>query len=214
MKIVYYGYRDWSLDIFNEINVEKKYLVTHEDYDFIDSINPDLVLFVGWSKIIPESIINNHKCVCLHPSTLPKYRGGSPIQNQIIDGVIDSSVTLFLMDKGIDTGDILYQSILSLDGELDDIFDRIKKAGVDGINYIIENYSNFDKIRIKQDDSKSTFYKRRKSVDSEITLDEILNNEPYYLYNKIRSLTDPYPNAYIKCKDGKKLFITKSKYEK
>lgn len=75
MKVVYYGYRDWSFKIFNNLNVTDKYLVTHKDYKIINNIKPDLVFFVGWSDIVPETIIANNLCVCLHPSPLPKYRG-------------------------------------------------------------------------------------------------------------------------------------------
>ena len=45
----------------------------------------------------------------LHPSPLPKYRGGSPIQNQIINGESKSAVTLFKINNKIDQGDIIYQ---------------------------------------------------------------------------------------------------------
>ena len=64
----------------------------------------------------------------------------------------------------------------------------------------------------KQDHKQATNCKRRKPNDSEITIDEIQNNTAEYLHNKVRMLTDPYPNAYIKCKDGSKLYITKTKY--
>jgi methionyl-tRNA formyltransferase len=214
MKILFYGYRDWSFKIFNQINFDKKYLITHDDYEIINQVKPNLIFFIGWSNIIPDNIVNNNICICLHPSPLPKYRGGTPIQHQIINNEKESAVSLFIMDDGLDTGDILYQSNFSLEGKLDDIFDRIIKGGVDGINFIINNYDKIDYIRKPQNNELSTTYKRRKESDSEITFDEILNNDPVYLYNKIRSLNDPYPNAYIKCKDGKKIYILDSKYEK
>lgn len=214
MKILFYGYRDWSFKIFNQINFDKKYLITHDDYEIINQVKPNLIFFIGWSNIIPDDIVNNNICICLHPSPLPKYRGGTPIQHQIINNEKESAVSLFIMDDGLDTGDILYQSNFSLEGKLDDIFDRIIKGGVDGINFIIDNYDKIDYIRKPQNNELSTTYKRRKESDSEITFDEILNNDPVYLYNKIRSLNDPYPNAYIKCKDGKKIYILDSKYEK
>ena len=44
---------------------------------------PDIVLFYGWSWKVSEKLINKFDCLMLHPSPLPKYRGGSPIQNQI-----------------------------------------------------------------------------------------------------------------------------------
>jgi methionyl-tRNA formyltransferase len=214
MKIAYYGYRDWSINIFSKIDIEDKYLINTKDYNILDFIKPDLVFFIGWSNIIPNSIIEKYKCICLHPSPLPKYRGGSPIQNQIINGELDSAVTFFIMDQGIDTGDIIYQSYLSLDGKLDDIFKNIELIGIEYINKIISDYKNNQITSYKQDDSKSTYCKRRKQSDSEINIEDILNNEPVYLYNKIRSLNDPYPNAFIRCKDGKKLFLIESNYEK
>ena len=56
-------------------------------------------------------------------------------------------------------------------------------------------------------DRSATYCKRRKPMDSEITIDELTSKDSEYLYNKIRMLADPYPNAFIKTKDGKKLFI-------
>lgn len=213
MRIIFYGYRDWSFKIFNDIKSEEKYLITHSDYDIIDKINPDIVFFVGWSHIIPKKIVEGYTCVCLHPSPLPKYRGGSPIQHQIINGESISAVSLFIMDDGLDTGDILYQSEFDITGNLSDVFNRIIQLGIKGINYIIDNIDNIDKIRVKQNNDESSSFKRRVPGDSEIYLDDFLNNDPLYLYNKIRSLNDPYPNAFVKCKNGKKLFITESRYE-
>ena len=214
MKIAYYGYRDWSISIFSKLDIEEKYLISNKDYDILEFIKPDLVFFIGWSHIIPNILIDKYKCICLHPSPLPKYRGGSPIQNQIINGEVDSAVTFFIMDQGLDTGDIIYQSYISLNGKLDDIFKNIELIGIKDINKIITDYKNNQIVTYKQDDSKSTFYKRRNESESEINIEEILNNEPVYLYNKIRSLNDPYPNAYIRCKNGGKLFLIESKYEK
>ena len=214
MKILYYGYRDWSINIFSNIELEEKYLISHKNYDIISNIGPDLLFFIGWSEIVPNDIINKYTCICLHPSPLPKYRGGSPIQNQIINGEVDSAVTLFIMDSGIDTGDIIYQEYLSLKGNLSDIFKNIVSIGSKSINTIIKRYKDGNLDKIKQDDSQSSFFKRRKESESEITIDDIVNNDPVYLYNKIRCLNDPYPNAFIRCKNGKKLFIIDSKYEK
>ena len=213
MKLVYYGYRDWSFEIFKGIEAKEKYLVTTQDYDIIDSISPDLIFFVGWSYKIPEEIVSNYTCVCLHPSPLPKYRGGSPIQNQILRNEKESAVSLFVMDKGLDTGDILYQSEFSLRGSLDDIFDRITAIGTKGINTVVANADNLNNIKTKQDDSEATFFRRKKQSDSEINSTDFEKFEAEYFYNKVRCLNDPYPNAFIRCKNGEKLFILSTRIE-
>ena len=136
----------------------------------------------------------------LHPSPLPRYRGGSPIQNQIIRGEKKSAVTLFKMTKNLDDGDIYFQEEISFEGSLNNIFNRISKIGFKGTCKIIDG----DYKPVKQDHKYATYFKRRKPEDSEITIEEIKNNIAEYIYNKIRMLDDPYPNAYIMCGDNKK----------
>ena len=112
------------------------------------------------------------------------------------------------MGKGLDDGDILTQLPLSLSGNIQDIFKRMSDLGFSATyNIITKGYS-----LNQQDNNQATIFKRRKQKDSEITLNEINNNPAEYLYNKIRMLTDPYPNAYIKCKDGSRLYLTGAFY--
>ena len=218
MKIACITYRDWAVEIYDRLF--KKYHKNHQfliikkaadfNKDEIKLFNPDLILWYGWSWIIKEDFINEFECVMLHPSPLPKYRGGSPIQNQIIEGEKFSAVSIFKMTLNIDDGDIYFQEKFSLDGSLNKIFSRISEIGFKGTCKVIDrNY-----ILKKQNHKKATYYKRRKPSESEITAEEIKSKSAEYLYNKIRMLNDPYPNAYIKTKNNKKLFLIKSKIEK
>tara|TARA_R110000765_G_scaffold289774_3_gene385849 strand:- start:1867 stop:2553 length:687 start_codon:yes stop_codon:yes gene_type:complete len=203
------GYRDWAYQLFHNVNnaVSEKCIYTDDPdllEEMIDEYNPTYIFFIGWSWIVEEDIINNYPCICLHPSPLPKYRGGSPLQHQIINGETESAVTLFRMDGGIDTGDILFQKKFSLLGDLDDIYNQITDRGTVGVIDIIENGY---RSRTKQNENKATFYKRRNPSMSEIKLEDFSNFTAKELHNKIRSLQDPYPNSFIWCKDGSKLFI-------
>ncbi|TGM60691.1 formyltransferase family protein [Leptospira vanthielii] len=212
MKILCVGYREWALEIYDELakKSDNVFLILRSKSQFSEGIlndfKPDLVLFYGWSWIIPAQILENYKCLMLHPSPLPKYRGGSPIQNQIIAGEKKSMVSIFVMTNELDAGDILVQKEISFEGKLSDIFRSIVETGISSTLEILEN----DIRAIKQDDSQATYCKRRKPEDSEITIDEIKSASAEYLYNKIRMLADPYPNAYIRTADGKKLFLKES----
>tara|TARA_R110000851_G_scaffold280528_1_gene433826 strand:+ start:219 stop:854 length:636 start_codon:yes stop_codon:yes gene_type:complete len=211
MKVWICAYREWALEIYNQVKEEINcdLITTKEQFNKIQFAKNDIIFFLGWSWIIPNNIIQKYKCICLHPSPLPKYRGGSPIQHQIINGESLSAVTFFKMTDKLDAGVILYKEYFSLKGNLKDIFSRIIPLGTSGILRILTTNLKEE----PQDESQATFYKRRKPEDSEILIEDFKKHTAEELYNKIRALQDPYPNAYIKCKD-KKLFIQISNYEK
>ena len=192
MRILCVSYRGWALDIYD--NLAKKsnntFLIVRNKEQYSEQLiidfKPDYILYYGWSWIIPENIINNYKCIMLHPSSLPKYRGGSPIQNQIIAGEKISAVTLFLMNNEMDSGGIIAQKEFALSGTLASILSRISKIGYElTLNYLI----NRKKISTTpQDESEATYCKRRRPNQSEITIEELTTKPAEYIYNKISCL--------------------------
>jgi len=209
MRILCITYRQWALDIYSNIqkNSDHLYLTidSYEKYsdEIIYDFKPDYILFYGWSWIVPSNIINNYKCIMLHPSPLPKYRGGSPIQNQIINNEKQSMITLFIMTDNLDDGDIILQKEISLEGHLDSIFKNITKIGIELTMKMLKG----DYSLTKQDNTQATYCKRRKPSESEITIDELKTKSSEYLFNKIRMLEDPYPNAYITTIDEKRILL-------
>lgn len=209
MRIACVGYRSWALSIYDQLaqSMDHTFLIfrSREQFneDVLRDFRPDLVLFYGWSWIISDDLLKDYTCLMLHPSPLPLYRGGSPIQNQIIAGETNSKVSIFVMNNEIDAGDILAQKNLSLEGNLDEVFARIEQIGFQLTQQILRDGLN----PIPQNHALATFCKRRKPEDSEITLAELQEKEAKYLYNKIRMLADPYPNAFIRTIDGKRLVI-------
>lgn len=218
--ILFCGYRDWALGIFrNLLTTKEEFLLaqnTKELHEKLASNEIETILFIGWSWIIKDDILDNYNCVCLHPSVLPKYRGGCPIQHQILNGEEESAVTLFRMDDKVDHGPILWQKKFSLDGSLDLVFKRISTLGTQGLFHILDRHKECGDFNWgeEQDHSQSTYYKRRKPMESEIKLEDLQRCSAKEVYNKIRALQDPYPNAYIVCKDGKKLYLTEAYYDR
>lgn len=208
MRLACIGYRPWALNIYAKLKkafpsynflmqASKEEYNEHEILQF----GPDLILFYGWSDIISDDLVKTYKCLMLHPSPLPRYRGGSPIQNQIIRGEIDSAVTIFRMDAGVDTGPIAKQEYLSLGGSLDEIFHSIESIGYKLTKEILLNGLALE----TQDHNAASVFSRLSPKMSEITVEELSKSSSLYLSNKIRMLQDPYPNAYLKTCDGKKL---------
>jgi methionyl-tRNA formyltransferase len=215
-KILCVGYRDWALNIYDRLSESfhdsEIYIIrSYGDYkaSFIVEFNPDYILYYGWSWAVSREIVENYKCIMLHPSPLPKYRGGSPIQNQIINNEKKSAVTLFQMNKDLDSGPIFAQQAFSLEGELSEILNKVSTIGYElTLNLLLS-----DTAPMPQDEKDATVFSRLDSKKSEITLEEIKNKSSEYLYNKIRMLQDPYPKPFIKTSDGKKLYILKSMIE-
>ena len=77
----------------------------------LEGLQPDLLVVASFGKIIPQEILKIPRlgAINIHPSKLPLYRGPSPIQSQIIDGVTQSAISFILMDEEMDHGPILYQ---------------------------------------------------------------------------------------------------------
>jgi len=198
------AYRDYAVRFYKKL--AKKYdVVLLSDpkkltFEHVRKINPRVIFFPDWSWIVPENIINSFMCVCFHESNLPKFRGGSPIQNQIIRGIEKTKSTAFIMTKGLDEGDILLQKDLSLKGSIAEIFDRMMENDYDMVVRIING-----KFRRRKQSGRPTIFKRRKPEESEL---RNLNYDNRYLYNFIRMLMDPYPNAFLRV--GKRRIIFKS----
>lgn len=215
MKIACVGYRDWALQIYDALVLQTNhhFLIfkskSHYDETILRHFNPDLILFYGWSWIVPSDLLNDFLCLMLHPSPLPRYRGGSPLQHQIIRGETEGAVTLFLMTDGLDEGPIVAQKSLSLVGELDEIFERITSIGIELTVKLLREGLH----PVPQNHDEATCFKRRTPDESEITVDELREQPSTYLYNKIRMLQDPYPSAFIRTQDGKKLVILQSRIE-
>ena len=91
MKIACVGYRDWALNIYKKLLdafPEHEFLLQDSKVNYseeeIHKFKPDYILFYGWSDFVNTELLTAFDCLMLHPSPLPKYRGGSPIQNQIL----------------------------------------------------------------------------------------------------------------------------------
>ncbi|MEO6991239.1 MAG: methionyl-tRNA formyltransferase [Candidatus Baltobacteraceae bacterium] len=68
----------------------------------------DVFVVASYGKIVPQAILDLPPSGALnvHPSLLTLYRGATPLQSQIRDGVVESGITIIWMDAGMDTGDI------------------------------------------------------------------------------------------------------------
>ena len=212
INVVCCGYRSWAINVINEINKNSRINIVHvfnskNEYDLkiqTIEVKVDVILFLGWSWFVEKEITDKFLCLGIHPSDLPNYRGGSPIQHQIINGLKKTKVSLFTISEKLDEGDIWLKEKLDLNGNnIDEIFKNIETSSVILLNKFFNLFPNITPTQ--QDLKLGSYFKRRAPNQSEITLDDFKNKSLEDIYNTIRCLTDPYPNAYIQDSDGNRL---------
>ena len=113
--------------------------------------------------------------------------------------MIKVPIMLTIFDR-IDRGEILFQESFSLAGDLDEIMTRIVKIGTKGTKEILRSFPNDLKIK-PQDNTMASYFRRRTPSMSKISHDDFSKYTAKEIYNKVRALQDPYPNAYVVCKD-------------
>ena len=104
--------------------------------EFIGSLlvnRPDYIIVVAFGQILSEVFLKIPKqfCINLHSSLLPKYRGAAPINRAILNGDNRSGVTTMIMDKGMDTGDILLvdETPIELSDDAQSLHDKLSEQG-------------------------------------------------------------------------------------
>ncbi len=106
-----------------------------ELHSVISGLKPDLCVVVAYGRLIPEETLALASLGFLnvHFSLLPKYRGAAPVQRALINAEKSTGVTLFWLDKGMDTGPVFLQRVEPV-LETDDaasLFARLSAAGAD-----------------------------------------------------------------------------------
>lgn len=172
-------------------------LVAANEVEYDESLRNKLCLFIGWSWKVPSDFIAKNTCICFHPSDLPKYAGGSPIQNQIFDGIYDTKLTAFQMTDILDQGPIYAKANLSLFGGVDEIFLRLQSLTYSLSEQIISDFVAGELILSPSVITAPTVHKRRTPADSLISVDELKILRYNVFYQRVKALTAPYPNLFI-----------------
>lgn len=121
---------------------------------WIKNLEPDLIVVYSMSHLLKENVFSIPKfgTVNLHNSYLPEYRGPAPIFWEYYDYVLNLGVTLHFMDKGEDTGDIIYQerTLISSGEKIEKANQQLSLIGAKLILKLMKNLETGDIPRIKQ----------------------------------------------------------------
>ena len=205
-KVIYSPVKECALahdlPVYQPVRIKK-------DPEFIQTLRdmaPDVIVVVAFGQILSKEVLDIPRlgCVNVHASLLPKFRGAAPIQWAIIDGEKVTGVTTMLMDVGLDTGDMLLKTEVSVDAKETggSLRDKLAAAGGELLERTLIGLEAGTIVPEKQDDSQAGEYARM--LDKE--LGHIDFNQPAVVIERLIRGLNPWPSAYTYI-DGKTLKI-------
>lgn len=169
------------------------------------SMAPDFIIVVAYGQILSEEIlaIPKYGCINLHASLLPKLRGAAPLNFALIEGQKESGATTMLMDKGLDTGDILLVRKIELSEQMNvgELHDRISEMGG---ALLVETIEGLMKGSVKPQPQKHEEATYAPLITKELQLIQ-WDKPSYAVHNLVRGLS-PVPGAFSYV-DGQKVKI-------
>ena len=172
-----------------------------EELQQIIDLKPDLVVTAAFGQILPKALLDAPRlgCINVHASMLPKYRGGAPIHQAIIDGEATTGVTIMYMAEKLDAGDIISQREIMI-GDQDhtgSMFEKLSEVGESLLKDTLPSIINGTNERIVQDEALVTFASNISREQERIDW----NKDARSIYNQVRGL-HPWPVAYTTFEDA------------
>ncbi|MEO1760658.1 MAG: methionyl-tRNA formyltransferase [Cyanobacteria bacterium J06629_18] len=182
-----------------------------EALDKIRFLQPDYLFVIGWSQICRQELLSIPRIgsIGCHPAPIPENRGRAVIPWTILQRRQDTAMSLFWLDKGVDSGDILMQDKFPVadDETASTLCDKHNNSLIKMFSEVIPLLKEGKEQRIKQDHSLATYCAKRGPDDGFI--DWNLSAES--IWTLIRAVTKPYPGAFS-FYQGEKLTIWEADY--
>ncbi|MDE5860570.1 MAG: methionyl-tRNA formyltransferase [Ruminococcus sp.] len=128
--------------------------------EILKNISPDLIVVTAYGQILPKEILElpKYRCINIHASLLPAYRGSAPINWCLLNGEKITGITSMLMSEGLDTGDMLIKKSteISVNETYQELYTRLADMGGEVLAETITAIESGTLIPEKQDDSLSS----------------------------------------------------------
>jgi len=179
--------------------------------DNIRILNPDLIISAYYRKIYPQELIDipSLGILNIHPSKLPYYRGPVPTAWAILNNETEFGITIHKVDNGIDTGDILLQSIHDI-GDDETGYELYLRAMSLGAKLLINNFDKIIRSQIQplKQETGGSYYGK---LGSRVFLN--WKQSAQKIKNNVRIRSHPY-NPIETVLENKYFFINKVSIDK
>lgn len=155
----------------------------------LDTLKPDKIFIPHWSYIISEAIYTKYDCVVFHMTDVPYGRGGSPLQNLIINGLTQTKISALKVCRELDAGDVYLKKEMPLSGTAEEIYLRANHIIEEMMAEIVERNP-----LPKPQTGGPVVFKRRTPEESNIAALSTSKE----IYDYIRMLdAEGYPHAFV-----------------
>ena len=166
-----------------------------EELQQIINLGADIVITAAFGQILPKELLEAPRlgCINVHASLLPKYRGGAPIHQAIMDGEATTGVTIMYMAEKLDAGDIISQREIMIEDtdHTGSMFDKLSDVGRELLKDTLPSIIEGTNARIPQDESQVTYASNISREQERIDW----HKDARTIYNQVRGL-HPWPVAY------------------
>lgn len=174
---------------FHKINDE-------ENVAIIKDVQPDYIFVVGLSQLVKPEITSCARIgvVGFHPTPLPKMRGRAANVWQVLLGIHKTKCSMFFIDQGIDSGDILGQEeyVISDDDYAEDVVKKIDEATGRLARRVLKEIMADTLEPVKQNEEEATYLLKRTPEDGRIIWRDSIED----IHRLIRAVSKPYPGAF------------------
>lgn len=175
-------------------------LRTEEAQQTLEQFNADIMIVVAYGLILPQVVLDTPRlgCINVHGSLLPKWRGAAPIQRAVWAGDQQSGVTIMQMDKGLDTGPMLFKASLDLDANetSETLYSRLADLGPSALVEAIDLLSQNKLTAEIQDEALATYAHKLSKAEAKIEW----NDDAAHIQRCIRAF-NPWPVSYFQLND-------------
>jgi methionyl-tRNA formyltransferase len=174
----------------------------------LEGIAPDAIVVVAYGRIIPGWMLSLPRFgnINVHGSLLPKYRGAAPIQWAVANGETETGVTTMLLNKGLDTGDMLLSHSIPVGPSTtaEELYPQLSQIGA---KLLVETLRGLEDGTIEprpQDDAEATSAPILTREDGQLAVEERTAQEAY---NRWRGFY-PWPGCWAMFR-GKRFLVYK-----
>lgn len=166
----------------------------------LQELAPELIVVAAYGKMIPNNILDlpPHRCINIHPSLLPKYRGAAPINWPILNGDTETGVSIMYLVEEMDAGDVLMQERVAIEADETalELHDRLADIGAALLLQTIAQLESGTAQATAQDPSAVTFAPKFTKEQGQIDWAQPAQT----IINQIRGL-QPWPTAFTHIND-------------